>query len=95
MGLLTNLLNPKIALLYLALLPQFIDPLAGSVLSQSLVLGSIQIFISVAVNAGITFAAGGIALFLATRPKWLVAQRWIMGSVLAGLSARMILQPRT
>jgi threonine/homoserine/homoserine lactone efflux protein len=95
MGLLTNLLNPKIALLYLALLPQFIDPLAGSVLAQSLALGFVQIAISVAVNAGITFAAGSIALFLATRPRWLVAQRWIMGSVLAGLSARMIMQPRT
>src|SRR5438105_14404285 len=34
MGFVTNLLNPKIAMLYLALLPQFIDP-AGSVLSQS------------------------------------------------------------
>src|SRR5690242_6971340 len=51
MGLLTNLLNPKIAMLYLALLPQFIDPAAGSVLMQSIVLGSIQIVISVGVNA--------------------------------------------
>ncbi len=43
MGFVTNLLNPKIAMLYLALLPQFIDPAAGSVLTQSLALGSIQI----------------------------------------------------
>jgi threonine/homoserine/homoserine lactone efflux protein len=42
MGLLTNLLNPKIAMLYLALLPQFIDPAAGSVLMQSMALGAIQ-----------------------------------------------------
>jgi threonine/homoserine/homoserine lactone efflux protein len=95
MGLLTNLLNPKIALLYLALLPQFIDPLAGSVLVQSLVLGVVQIMISVSVNAAITFAAGGIAVFLASRPTWVLAQRWVMGSVLAGLSARMLTQSRT
>src|SRR5215469_15495280 len=50
MGFVTNLLNPKIALLYLALLPQFIDPAAGSVLWQSVVLGSVQIIISVSVN---------------------------------------------
>ena len=62
MGFVTNLLNPKIAMLYLALLPQFIDPAVGSVLTQSLVLGSIQIVISVSVNAMIALAAGSIAL---------------------------------
>src|SRR5262245_43106454 len=39
MGLLTYLLNPKIAMLYLSLLPQFIDPAQGNVLAQSIVLG--------------------------------------------------------
>src|ERR1700760_870944 len=43
MGFVTNLLNPKIAVLYLSLLPQFIDPRHGSVLEQSLVLGFVQI----------------------------------------------------
>jgi threonine/homoserine/homoserine lactone efflux protein len=51
MGFVTNLLNPKIAMLYLALLPQFIDPAVGSVLTQSLALGAVQIVISVGVNA--------------------------------------------
>src|SRR5215468_1394053 len=57
MGFATNLLNPKIAMLYLALLPQFIDPAAGSVLTQSVVLGAIQIVIGVSVNAMVAFAA--------------------------------------
>src|SRR3954464_12639357 len=60
MGFVTNLLNPKIAMLYLALLPQFIDPNAGSVLTQSLLLGAIQIVISLCINAGIAMAAGTI-----------------------------------
>src|SRR6202022_3750587 len=94
MGFVTNLLNPKIAMLYLALLPQFIDPAQASVLTQSLALGFIQIIISVSVNAMIALAAGSIALFLSTRPTWLLVQRWLMGTVLAGLALRMALEAK-
>jgi threonine/homoserine/homoserine lactone efflux protein len=94
MGFVTNLLNPKIAMLYLALLPQFIDPTAGSVLTQSLVLGSAQTIISVGVNGLIALGAGSIALFLGERPTWLKLQRWLMGTVLAGLAVRMALETR-
>jgi threonine/homoserine/homoserine lactone efflux protein len=94
MGFLTNLLNPKIAMLYLALLPHFIDPSAGSVLFQSVVLGSIQIVISVSVNAMIALAAGSIALFLAQRPTWMLLQRYLMGTMLAGLAVRMAFEAR-
>ena len=94
MGLVTNLLNPKIAVLYLALLPQFIHPDQGSVLAQTLVLGSAQIAISVTVNALIAVTAGSIALVLARRPSWIRAQRWLMGCVLGGLAVRMALDSR-
>src|SRR6185312_2716704 len=94
MGFVTNLLNPKIAMLYLALLPQFIDPAQGSVLTQSIVFGTAQIAISVSVNAGIAIAAGGIAAFLGARPTWLKVQRWLMGTVLAGLALRMAFETR-
>jgi threonine/homoserine/homoserine lactone efflux protein len=94
MGFVTNLLNPKIAMLYLALLPQFIDPAAGSVLTQSLALGSTQIVISVSVQTMITLGAGSIVLFLGTRPSWMLVQRWLMGTVLAGLAVRMAVEAR-
>ena len=48
--------------------------------------------ISVSVNAAIALAAGSIALFLGTRPTWLLVQRWLMGTVLAGLAVRMALE---
>ncbi len=93
MGLVTNLLNPKIAMLYLSLLPQFIDP-AANVLTQSVALGFTQIAVSVTVNAMIALAAGSIAAFLGARPVWLLVQRWLMGAVLAGLALRMAFEAR-
>ncbi|KJK24941.1 lysine transporter LysE [Burkholderiaceae bacterium 16] len=89
MGFITNLANPKIAVMYLSLLPQFITPGHGSVLTQSLALGSVQISISLAVNALIAVTAGSISTFLSGRPLWLLVQRWLMGSVLTGLAVRM------
>jgi threonine/homoserine/homoserine lactone efflux protein len=92
MGFVTNLLNPKIAILYLSLLPQFIDPHHGSVLAQSIALGAIQIALSITVNATVAMTAGTIAAFLAGRPAWLMIQRWLMGTVLAGLAVRIAVE---
>lgn len=94
MGFVTSLLNPKIAMLYVALLPQFVDPAHGSVLTQSIAFGLIQITVSVSVNALISLSAGSIALFFGTRPTWLKMQRWLMGTVLAGLAVRMAFEAR-
>ncbi|WP_287814909.1 LysE family translocator [Achromobacter sp.] len=94
MGLVTNLLNPKIAVLYVSLLPQFIQPDHGSVFTQSIALGLTQVAISLSVNAVIAIMAGSIAGFLAGRPLWIVIQRWLMGTVLAGLAVRMALDSR-
>ena len=94
MGFLTNLLNPKIAVMYLSLLPQFIDPAAGRVLGQAIALGSVQIAISVVVNGLIVACAAAIASFLVRRPGFAAVQRWVMGTVLAGLAVRMATDAR-
>ena len=89
MGFLTNLLNPKAAMLYLSLLPQFIDPARGGVMGQSLVLGATQIAVSLTINSLFCLGAGTIALFLAGRPGFALVQRWLMATVLGGLAVRM------
>ncbi|MEO7826293.1 MAG: LysE family translocator [Allosphingosinicella sp.] len=94
MGLATSLLNPKIAVLYLSLLPQFIRPELGSPLAHGLILGSTQIVVSVSINLLIVMSAGSIAASLATRPGWQLGQRWITGTLLGALAVRMATETR-
>ncbi|WP_434772681.1 LysE family translocator [Pseudomonas entomophila] len=93
MGLLTNLLNPKIALMYSALIPQFVDPAAGATLQQFLQLGLVQIAIAVTVNGLIVLAAARVSQFLRGRPRALRAQRWVSGGVLGGFAVDMLRKP--
>ncbi|MFI5715401.1 LysE family translocator [Nocardia sp. NPDC051750] len=90
MGLVTNLLNPKIAVMYLALIPQFVAPGAGPVWSQSLYLGAVQIAVALTVNALIVCTAGAVSSFLTGRRLWLRAQRLLMGTVLGTMAALLL-----
>ena len=89
MGLMTNLLNPKAAIMYLALIPQFIHPGSGSVVLQGFILGGVQISVSLLVNAAIIFAAGTIAEFLKSRPSWIKWQRWVTGALLGAVGTKL------
>ena len=87
-GFLTAALNPKVALFYVAVLPPFIDP-AGPVLAQGLILGATQIITCLAFDALLVWGSGGVSRFLATRPLWLAAQRWVLGAALALLAVKL------
>ena len=68
-GLLVNLLNPKVALFFLALLPQFVDPQAGPAWMQVLVLGGMLAVIGLASDLAYAFAAGRAAQRLRTAAR--------------------------
>jgi len=89
MGFLTSVINPKIAVLYISLLPQFVDPSQGHVAAQSLLLGSVQICVALTFNGLFVLTAGSISSFLATRPAWLRLQRRLTGGLLAFFAFRM------
>lgn len=94
MGLLTSILNPKVAVFYLSVLPQFVSPTGGSMLAQSLVLGATQVFIGASVNLMVVLSAAGVARWFATHRLWLAVQRYVMGLVLATLAVRLLGQQR-
>jgi threonine/homoserine/homoserine lactone efflux protein len=91
MGFFTNALNPKIAVFYVSIFSQFLDPTKGSVLMQSVELGVTQILISMTVNFMIIQFAGTIASWFQNKPVWAQLQRWVMATVLGGLAAKLAL----
>lgn len=93
-GFLTNLLNPKMALFMLALLPQFLKPEAGSVLLQVMVLATILNLAGLLTNGVVILAAGRLGHALAARPALARLPQRLMGAVFGALALRLALASR-
>jgi len=88
-GLLTNLLNPKALLFCSVLLPQFIDPHAGSVTAQFAGLGVILVLIGLLFDSVYAMAGNWIGHWLARSPTAQQVQQWLFGSLLIGFAVRL------
>jgi threonine/homoserine/homoserine lactone efflux protein len=84
---LVNVLNPKVALFFLAFLPQFVDPARGPAWAQILVLGVVFFVIGLCLDLSYATAAGTIGHWLQRRPRALRWQRYTSGSVYLALGA--------
>jgi threonine/homoserine/homoserine lactone efflux protein len=88
-GLLTSLLNPKVALFELALFPQFVSPSHGSVLVQSLILAATQLALAIAGDSLFVLAAARARRFFAARPGWGGWSKRALAGVFGGLALRL------
>jgi threonine/homoserine/homoserine lactone efflux protein len=93
-GLLTNLLNPKMALFVLALFPQFVDPAAGSIALQIMLLATVINLIGIVVNGAVILTASGLGKVFSSRTRWRRAPQLLLGTVFAGLAVRLALDGR-
>jgi threonine/homoserine/homoserine lactone efflux protein len=93
-GVVTNVLNPKVALFYMSFMPQFIDPSRGSVALQVIILGMIFNFTGTTVNASVGYFFGYFGAWMERRPMFWKVQRWVSGSVLIGLGLSLALPDR-
>ena len=89
-----SVVNPKVAVFYLSLFPQFVDPAAGPVLLQSLALGIVHVSVSTLIDGALVTVAGLLAGWFARRPGWLSLQRWFLGSAFGVLAVWLALTPR-
>lgn len=93
-GLLTNLLNPKMALFTLALLPQFLKPEAGSVALQVMVLTTILNGVGLIANGLVILTASRLGHALAARPHLARWPQKLMGVVFGALAVRLAVASR-
>lgn len=90
-GLFTMLLNPKAAVYYLAVLPQFVDLSRGAASSQLLIFGVTQALAAVLVYTSVAFAAASVGRYLGRSAAARRVQKWFTGGTYIALGVGLAL----
>ena len=93
-GVASNVLNPKVALFFLAFLPQFADLTVDSAAVQMLALGLTFALLTWMVFSAIGYFSGSLGNWLESRPGYANVLRWLTGGVLVGLGLRLAFSDR-
>ncbi len=93
-GFLSNVLNPKVALFFLALFPQFIDPTVGPVWLQIFVLAIILNIVGLGVNGTVILIASRAVSSVSTSPTFEKFAHYALGTVFGGLAAKLAFEER-
>ncbi len=93
-GLTTELLNPKAAMFYVSVLPQFLDLHAGHVIAQLLLLGGLFVVFAACSLAMVVMSSTHIRSLLVRHPRYWSISRWVTGCVFIGFGARLALERR-
>jgi threonine/homoserine/homoserine lactone efflux protein len=84
-GVVVQVLNPKMALFFLAFLPQFVDPGRGSITTQTLILGGLLMLMGLCTDSLYALISGSAGDWLKQQPAFASAQRYVAGIVFIGL----------
>lgn len=93
-GVIMNITNPKVAIFFLAFLPQFADPAIGSITIQMMMFGGLFIIATLLIFGSIAWSAGFLGEWLKGSEKAQVILNRIAGTVFASLALRLAISER-
>ena len=93
-GIIMNVTNPKVSIFFLAFLPQFADPIRGSISLQMVALGGIFIMATILVFGTVALIGGALGDWLNRSERAQRVMNWVAGTVFVGLALKLVTAER-